>query len=212
MAVIMRIDASEVVNTMNKLAAIMTREKAQELFRRTFNDAGRRVKHIAKEDFPHQYNMKSGKIGDAVGWPGVEGENVVVPIKSVRGTIGGTFPALGGAYKVQSTTVHRKDGTTKKRKAHLRERVIQAKVLKGALSTLPDNMPSWQGGQPPFRNPHKSNGLVFTRWGKERYPIHRVVGIGVPQPPINRSEDEFRKDLNDYMMKQLEHHFQQIMK
>jgi hypothetical protein len=207
----LQIDCTEVIDTMDMLAKNLTPAKANEMMRRTFMDAGRRVKHIMREDVPHEYNMTGSWISPSVGYPKASGNGVVIPIVSKRGVIGERFPASGGQYRVNATTVHMKDGTTKQRKAHLRQRVIQAKILRGEVSVLPANMPSWQGGQPPFRHPRKS-GIVFTRWGKERYPIHRVVGVGVPQPPINRSEDEVRRDLNEYLMNRLEHHFWQMFR
>lgn len=201
---VISVDVSDAVQKMDRLALLLSPDKTHELFRRTLTDAGRRVKHIAKADIPNQYHMPAGKIGAAVGFPQMQGtDSARIPINSVRGTIGSTFAATGGAYKVQGTTVHMKDGTTRQRKSHIRTRAIKAKIVKSGVSVLPDRMPSWQGGQPPFM----MHGIAMTRSGKSRFPIHRVVGLGIPQPPINRSQDEMEKDIQDYMMKRLEHHF-----
>lgn len=201
---IVKLDVSEAVATMNKLATVLAPDKAHELFRRTLTDAGKQVKQIAKQDIPNEYWLKPGYIGSAVKFPQMVGtDSCKVPIILDRGTIGGTFAASGGAYKVNATTVHMKDGTTRQRKAHIRTRAIKAKIVKSGISVLPDQMPSWQGGQPPFM----MGGTVMTRSGASRFPIHGVVGIAVPQPPLNRSEEEMSKHIEEYMLKRLEHHF-----
>ena len=203
------VDVTEAVSTMNKLATIMSPDKAHELFRRTLVEAGKKVRPVAKDVFPNDYVMKSGWIGAAVKGMEINGtDQVKVPIKTDRGTIGGTFPATGGAYKVQGTTVHMKDGTTRQRKAHIRTRAIKAKIVKSGISVLPDRMPSWQGGQPPFM----MGGTVMTRSGPSRFPIHRVVGLAVPQPPIDRSQAKFEEKIQTYMMQRLEHNFWQLFR
>ena len=205
--VIVIVDVSEAVATMNKLASIMSPATANELFRRTLTDAGKRVKHIAKEDIPDEYQMSSGWIDGAVGFPRLVGSNQArVPIKTDRGILGERFAASGGAYTAKGTTVHMADGTTRQRKQHIRTRAIKAHIVKSGVSVLPDRMPSWQGGQPPFM----LHGMPYTRWGTSRFPIHRIAGLGVPQPPINRSHAEMEKDIQDYMMKRLMHHFYQL--
>ena len=210
---IVNLDVSEAVATMNKLATVLAPNKAHELFRRTLTDAGKQVKKFAKEDIPHEYWLKPDYIGSAVKFPQMVGtDSCKVPIILDRGTIGGTFAASGGAYKVNATTVHMKDGTTRQRKKHIRTRAIKAKIVKSGISILPDRMPSWQGGQPPFMMKKGGKGVVMTRSGAARFPIHSVVGIAVPQPPLNRSEDEMSKHIEDYMLKRLEHHFWVLFK
>jgi len=213
---ILVVDVSEAVETMNKLATIMAPDKAHELFRRTLVEAGRKVRPVAKQIFPENYVMKSGYVGAAVKNMKIMGtDEVRVPITNDRGTIGTagtTYYATGGAYKVQATTVHMKDGTTRKRKEHIRTRAIKAKIVKSGMSVLPDRMPSWQGGQPPFMMRNGSDKVVMTRSGPSRFPIHRVVGLAVPQPPINRSQEKFEKEIQTYMMQRLEHNFWQLFK
>ena len=210
---IITVDVTEAVATMNKLATIMSPDKAHELFRRTLVEAGKKVRPVAKDVFPEQYVMKSGWIGDAVKGMEIRGtDEVRVPIKTERGTIGSTFPATGGAYKVQGTMVHMKDGTTRKRKEHIRTRVIKAKIVKSGISILPDRMPSWQGGQPPFMMQSGGKRIAMTRSGPARFPIHSVVGLAVPQPPINRSQQKFEQEIQTYMMQRLEHNFWVLFK
>ena len=56
------------------------------------------------------------------------------------------------------------------------------------------------GGMPPFRNvPSSLHGLTFTRSGKPRLPIEAVMGIAIPQMPLNRAEPAVQKDIAQYM-------------
>ena len=162
--IMLNVDVSEAMGVMNKLANVMAPNKAHELFRRTLWDTGRHIKQIAKDDIPNEYWMKTGWIGSAVGAPVMVGtDQARIPIKTARGSIGGTFAASGGAYRVQGTTVHMADGTVRQRKAHIRTRAIKAKIVKSGISVLPARMPAWQGGQPPFRRKrreHESAGSL----------------------------------------------------
>ena len=206
--IMLNVDVSEAMGVMNKLANVMAPNKAHELFRRTLWDTGRHIKQIAKDDIPNEYWMKTGWIGSAVGAPVMVGtDQARIPIKTARGSIGGTFAASGGAYKVQGTQVHMADGTVRQRKAHIRTRAIRAKIVKSNVSILPARMPAWQGGQPPFM----MGGLAMTRSGPSRFPIHKVVGLAVPQPPLVRSQAEMEQDIQAYMMERLEHHFWFLM-
>ena len=64
------------------------------------------------------------------------------------------------------------------------------------------------GGQPPFRNIGSSlGGLTFTREGQSRLPIRPVMGIGIPDMPLNRSEPVVQKDIKDYLERQIEQRF-----
>ena len=60
-----------------------------------------------------------------------------------------------------------------------------------------------QGGQPPFM----SGGVAFTRKTAARLPIVRVVGLAVPQMPLNRSAEETQDQILDLTARRLEHNF-----
>ena len=84
-------------------------------------------------------------------------------------------------------------------------------MVKGQRRTMPSQM-SHQGGNPPFRNLGSSlGGLTFTRTTDDRLPIARVAGIGVPQMPLNRSEDDVQTDIMDMLMKRLEHEHERLI-
>ena len=76
---------------------------------------------------------------------------------------------------------------------------------------MPDKMGSY-GGEPPFRNLGSKLGKkTFTRAGKARLPIMKVVGIAIPQMPMNRSEDDVQEDIKIYMQKRIEYEFQRVI-
>lgn len=199
------IDVSDVVQTMEKLSLIMRQDNFQEMMRRTFVDAGRKVKTIIRQEVPKEYQVTAGWAGKHVGSMQLQSLGVVIPLKGARGSDGGTFKATGGQYAVKASTVHMKDGTVRSRKASWRSRKIKVGLVRGTMSQLPATM-DHQGGQPPFMR----GGVVFTRKTKKRYPIVSVVGLGLPQMPINRSEESVQKQISEYTMKRLEHHFYQL--
>ena len=172
----------------------MSTSSFEEMMRRTFNDAGKKVKTIVRKEVPKEYAVTAAWAGSAVGWPKSQGGagkiGVVVPINGTRGSIGGRFKASGPR------------GRPKKG----RRAKINAKILKGASSTMPDVM-AHQGGQPPFM----IGSVAFTRKYKGKsHPIVHVVGLGVPQMPINKSRDEVEKDIKEVVEKRLVHHFGQL--
>lgn len=127
-----------------------------------------------------------------------DGVKCIIPIRAPRGKIGGggLYGATGGAH-----------GWNIKGKYK-----INARIMKGGKSTLPGNM-SNIGGQPPFRNYDAGslNGMTFTRTGKERLPIKPVVGIGIPQMPMNKSKGAVEKDIKKLLEGRMEHVLQQVL-
>lgn len=188
------VDISDLMDTINLMKNAMSTSSFEEMMRRTFNDAGKKVKTIVRKEVPKEYAVTAAWAGSAVGWPKSQGGagkiGVVVPINGTRGSIGGRFKASGPR------------GRPKKG----RRAKINAKILKGASSTMPDVM-AHQGGQPPFM----IGGVAFTRKYKGKsHPIVHVVGLGVPQMPINKSRDEVEKDIKEVVEKRLVHHFGQL--
>ena len=195
------VDISDAMETISALCVVHTQTEFEKLMYRAFSRTGRHVKTILKKDLPKEYNAKASWIGSQVGAPrtelgGVAGVSCSIPIKGTRGTIGGTFNASGGAHGWN---------------AKLRRYKVSAQMVKGQRSTMPSQM-SHQGGNPPFRNLGSSlGGLTFTRTTDDRLPIARVAGIGVPQMPLNRSEDDVQTDIMDMLMKRLEHEHERLI-
>ena len=65
------------------------------------------------------------------------------------------------------------------------------------------------GGQPPFRNysAPSLNRVAFTREGQRRLPIRSVMGIAIPQMPVNRSEEDVQQDFRLFLEERIEHEF-----
>ena len=197
------VDISDLMETIEHMKGALSDHAFHEMMRRTFNDAGRKVKTIMRQEVPKDYEVGANWVGSMVQWPKSRGLGVVVPIKGKRGSIGGRFHATGGSFA-------RKGYTTKSGKVVKAARVnkkIRAKIVKGQASAMPDTM-DHQGGQPPFM----INGVAFTRKLPNRaYPIVRVVGLGVPQMPINRSREEVQEEIREVISKRLQHHFTILM-
>lgn len=204
------IDVSQVTATMDRLKVIMSKPSFDEMLRRTFNDAGRKVKTIMRQEIPDDYAVTAGWVGKHVGFPvpfsGAGGIGVKVPLDGARGSIGGTFAASGGYHRyTHATQVHMANGTVRSRKAHWRNARVRAQIVKGNVSTMPSAM-THQGGNPPFM----VGGIAFTRRTEKRFPIVSVVGLAMPQMPLNRSEADVQKQIADYTMARLMHHFGQL--
>ena len=194
------VDMSELRGTIAHLRAHTSDKLFARAMYRTFKETGRHVGAILKQDLPNQYYVKAAEIGQVVQKPIVNmaGMNVAcrIPLKGARKSIGGSFSASGSAHGWQS--VHKKYRVT-------------ARIVKGAASKLPAKMDSY-GGMPPFRNiPSNLGKATFTRTGKGRFPIKSVVGIAIPQMPMNRSAEEVEKDILDFTERRLMHYIEQIM-
>lgn len=192
--VYLRVDASDLSEKIEALRAVHTKHEFELLMYRAFKRTGGRVKTILKQDIPKEYFAKPSWIGSTVGNPktnmggiGGAGVSCCIPIDGTRGVLGQQFAAAGPR------------GRRGKGKAYK----ITAKMVKSGASTLPATMDSY-GGQPPFFAPGLGQ-TVFTRKSKARLPIVRVVGIGVPQMPVNRSEKDVQEDILDTLKKRIEH-------
>ena len=204
---IVYVDISDLMGTINMMKNAMSEGSFNEMMRRTFMDAGRKVKTIMRQEVPKEYEVTAGWVGGQVGWPKAGGEagqiSVVVPIKGKRGSIGGRFHATGGSFTRKGYT--RSDGRVVK--AAKINKAIKAKMVKGRASAMPATM-DHQGGQPPFM----VGGVAFTRkYAKRSHPIVHVVGISVPQMPINRSEEDVQREIHKVVEQRLEHHFWQLL-
>ena len=66
-----------------------------------------------------------------------------------------------------------------------------------------------QGGQPPFM----IGKVAFTRkYANKSHPIVHVVGLGVPQMPINKSREDVEKAIRKVVETRLVHHFEVLFR
>ena len=202
--VYLEVDASDLEAQIKKLQKVMKPEKFNQAMHGIFRRTGGHVRKILKQDLPKEYNISAGQVGTAVKSPKLAMGNGVgcsIPVSAARKHIGGGskrgFTAYGG-----------RRGWASLHSGHYN---ISAIVYRGQRSTLPPRMTGY-GGQPPFRNiGSKLNGLTFTREGKDRLPIRPVMGIGIPDMPLNRSKPDVQSDIKDYLEKQIEHRFTALM-
>ena len=201
------VDTADIRQKTKMLQDAMTAKQFERAMYGIYRRLGRHVSQILKKDLPNQYHVKKKDIGNAVKSPKFSGAfgntGCVIPVRDKRGTIGGKgmYTAKGGARGWESLTKTYR---------------VRAKVVKGADSTLPVTMPESysKGRMKPFRNlsAPKLNNLTFVREGKPRLPIRKVTGIGIPQMPLNRSEEDVQKDIQNYLSKELERRYNALMR
>lgn len=194
-AVYLDVDMSDAKELIQRVHNAHSQRNFEQLMYRAFKRTGGHVRQIMKNDLPQHYNVTKGLIGAAVGNPEMKrggGANVScnIPIVGTRHSIGGTFNATGGAYGWKGIRAGKRYK-------------IKAKIVKGTKSTLPIVMNSY-GGEPPFINKSVSK-VAFTRMGKDQLPIVKVVGIGIPQMPMNRAQDDVQSDIMAFLMDRIEH-------
>lgn len=192
--VYIEIDASETLELLNRIQILVKPEQFRQIVYRVYKRTGRHVITAVKKSVSHDYAVKQKEVEKAIGKPKLSmysGEiGCTVPIKGNRGAIGGMFSASGSAKGWQSV-----------RKKYR----VKTHVIRGARKPLPKQM-SDIGGFPPFRNstaPDLHN-VTFTRVTKDQLPIRKIVGIAIPQMPMNRSRDAVQDDIIKFMMQRIE--------
>ena len=192
----LKINTDEVVAIAERLSRSLTGEQFDRLMYRTLNEASRKVRTETKQAVSQDYAVTQAwaaahMLGTQLSGGGGHW-TCIIPMSGKRGVIGGTFAASGG----------RLDRRSKKVKRHL---TMRAEILRGKKSILPDKM-EHQGGNPPFM----AGKVGFTRTTKKRFPIARVVGLALPQMPINQSRPKIEASMVKYMTERLEHNFQHM--
>ncbi len=183
------VDMSDVSRLIDNLRGIMKRDQFERLIYRTFGEVGRRSKTIISRAVRQEYVAPDNWVKSQIEryqltMGGAMPVTCKIPLKGTKGVIGKQFPASGGR----------------------RGRPLMASIVRGARSRLPAVMQN-QGGQPPFM----SGGVAFTRKSAARIPIVRVVGLAVPQMPLNRSEERTQRQILELAEKRLEHNFYHIL-
>ena len=187
------VDASDLSGLCSQMADRLTADNFDRLMRRTLNEVGKRSKKPIKDAVKTQYEAPSGWIGRAIKPSVINGGGLalqcVIPLQGSRGANKSVFPAGG-----QRSKGHIPKG--KRYKVWLRD-------VKGVNSQLPYHMDAY-GGQPPFIN---GGPAVMTRKGKARGPLSRVVGLALPQMPLNRAEPETAQKILNLCEERLVHNF-----
>lgn len=201
------IDTTEAEKLLEKLKKTLTEKEMEKLQYRVVSRTGQKVKSIVSTDVPKKYHIKKGEVAKDIGRPkmGTGEGNVActIPIEGTRHIIGGkTFTARGGrhGWNVRAGKRYK----------------ITAQIVKGKASVLPTEMENY-GDNPPFRNlsaKRLSNGAFVREKGAgfppHNLPVARIVGIAVPQMPMNRSKDEVQNDIMEHMIQRIEHEYKFI--
>lgn len=200
--VFLNIDISRAEETIEALRELYTEEEFRRIVYSAFKQTGHFTRTAVKRIIPRYYNVTQTTVYNHIKEPKTEfggggiGVSCSIPIDGARMTIGGTFKAKGGAA----------GWNVKKGKRYK----IRAQIVRGQKSVLPEEM-EHQGGYPPFINKSapKLHGVAFTRTGRKTKKgtdeIVRVVGLGVPQMPMNRAEKEVQRAVVDKLIERLEH-------
>lgn len=180
----LNVDMSDVQRTINLMRGVLKREQFERLIHRTFNEVGNRSRTIIAREVTQDYAVTQAWVRSQVEryqlqMGGAAGVTCIIPIRGHKGTIGGRFSATWRRYGA-----------------------LRARIVRGGISTLPATMDN-QGGNPPFM----AGGVAFTRRTAARLPIVRVVGLGVPQMPLNRSADDIQESILQVAGDRLEHNF-----
>lgn len=205
------IDISDAQRKIDALRNVHTSKEMNQLVYRAFRRAASKTKTILKKEIPKEYAVTPGVVGKHIGSGKVKmdggaggGPSCSIPIRGHKGSIGGFFKAWGGM-----------PGWASLRSRRYR---IRTQILRDKISTLPTVM-SQQGGNPPFINTGSKKKttkkvkikaknkitVAFTRQGKARLPIAKVVGIAVPQMPMNRAQDAVQENIQAFLIERLEH-------
>lgn len=195
MGIMLDIDASEVIEKFERAKDIITADNMRRAAARSFRETARHTRVVLSKDLPVQYHIPAMEVRSAVGSPRIGGFSCVIPVTGKRRSIGGSGYAAKGGHPGWNPPHYN----------------ITAKIVKSGTSTLPDKASSY-GGQPPFRNTaaRKSGVAVhaFTRGGKSRFPIEKMVGIAIPQMPTNRSREDVQEDIKTFLEKRVDHYIQ----
>ncbi len=186
------VDLSDVKPKLEYMQSVLKKAEYEKLMYRTFAEVGRKAKTMVAKEVQQDYVVTQQWVKSQIGayklqFGGQFPVTCTIPLKGVKGSIGGRFP-------LSSPARSRRQG------------YVRSTIVKGQISTMPPHMTN-QGGNPPF----VANGVAYTRRTAERLPIVRVVGLGVPQMPLNRSQDKVQDSILDYTERRLDHHFARML-
>lgn len=222
----LNIDMSDVYEKLNEMKQVVGEKNAAKILYWTVKDSARHIRAKLSPILRKEYQSRAMTIRGSIGQAKINGAmSCVIPIENARNIIGGSdFPLDGSTTRVVkgNATRRKKALEAGKKPKPGKKYKIRAKILKKGVSTMPDVMPgagrSSYGDQPPFLMLVKSKAgptgkyIVMTRKGKAKLPIIRVVGIGVPQMPLNRSRAAVEDDIADFAMDRLVHHYEAVLK
>ena len=178
----MYIDATDFFEKVNYCKGQMSEQNFQRIIKMMFNDIGRRLETPIAKEIQKHYVVTQEWVRSQMLSPIISPNEIRVPLKGQKGSIGGRFPARG-----------RKNGR------------VSANIVRGGVSVMPPKM-THQGGNPPFM----AKEVCFTRKGPARFPIVGVKGLAVPQMPLNRAADDVQDRILEMAEKRLVHYMSKM--
>ena len=159
------------------------------------------TKKVLKLDVPHKYVAKSGEIGKAVKRARVQmdaSKGVIcrIPLKGQRRALGGNHIKVSGGVRGWAARQYKGNPYP-----------LSANIMAAGPSAVPGAYVSKFAGNAPFRNTSakRLNGVIFARQSKGTHAkIQKLVGISIPQMPMNQSRDEVENDLEVKIMDALD--------
>lgn len=199
------IDVSDLSGKVRQLRDALDEETFRKVLLHTIRDTSKKIKTIAKRRIREEYQIPAGRVLRSFGAPQIStGSEIscLIPIKDVRGTIasrGGAYKALkrGPGAKIVKTGNSILPHSKSSERIHF---YIPSGRLAGHVFVRHNDGKRWTG--------RRIDGGTRLRKGT----ITHGVGIGVPQMPMNRSEEEIQRDIIEFMDKRLEHYATQMLR
>lgn len=197
------IDDAELQRDLLALKAACTPEVFNRAMYRVMVRTSSTIKRIVKTDVPHEYEVRPGQVAATIGKPRMTssgtGVGCIIPVVGPRRYIGPEFKAKHGAHGWKVL----------RRKKRYK---VTARIVKGQESELPTKLDDFNG-MAPFRNlGSKIMPNAWHRLSKKRGPIMSMVGIAIPQMPLNRSRDEIEGEIMTTMKTRTAHELQRVLK
>lgn len=187
------IDTSELNELVDFMHDQLSEQGFDRLMRRTLNEVGKRSKKPIKDAALTEYQAPSRWITGAIKSARVVGGGsqlaAIIPLQNARGASATVFKAGG----------RRSKGYIPKGRRYK----VWMTDVKGRRSVMPYHMNDY-GGQPPFINGGKA---IMTRAGKARGPLLHVVGVAMPQMPLNLAKKETEDRILKLCEERLIHNF-----
>ncbi|MCE5343334.1 MAG: hypothetical protein LLF96_07095 [Eubacteriales bacterium] len=206
--VMLHIDTSQLTGLVSRMEATLTPYQFQKLMRRVLapSRVGSHVRMTLKKELPNDYQATPAWIGQQVGSPRGAGAGGAfgcsIPVEGARGRIGKQFAARAGAggHNITKGFAGRKGSRTR------RAYEISASIVTSGNSILPSKGDAIHFAV--FGGPKKG---FYARLPGEGNKIRPAVGIGVPQMPTNRSEDNVQEEILYYLKQRIEHEYNYLI-
>jgi len=195
------IDTSSLTGMISRMEATLTPYQFHKLLARVMAPSrlGSHVRSTLKHELPKDYKAGTAWIGQQVGSAHYGGGGTVscsIPVKGARGKIGKQFSASASISGKRITKGYAGRKGSRKRRAYK----INAEIVTGGSSELPTSGDAIHFAV--FSGPKKG---FYARLPDGH--VRPAVGIGVPQMPTNRSEDNVQRETVDYLRKRIEHEY-----